>query len=548
MHKPEIIVSLPELLRRAAANWPERVAASFPEKDVSYGELWAGACDLAAQLIEAGVKPGEHVGLLIPNSASMLSSLFAISLIGAIPVALNTRYKSDELPYVVNQADLVAIVTISDVAMNNAGERVSYIDRLEEALPELRRLSGEISLSAAPRLRLVLTFGASSKRWIRTWIEGRSEETPAIAQRRCAIALDNIALLLYTSGTTSRPKGVLMSHKALVGTCIAGAVDRLGLKQSDIIWNPAPICHVSAFVAIIGAFAIGATYLTDAYFDASRVLAHLLSRKATVAFANFPPFYFGLQAAMRDSKTSLNDLRIVTTAASPAEIERIREVFPRALQLSVTGSTELCGSICINDASDSPEARAETAGRPLSGIVISIREAENFRALEPNVVGEIWVRGTCLLSGYYGDPSAYLTEQPDPGWFRTGDLGSLDEAGRLSFRGRLKDMLKVGGENVSAAEIEAYLLRHPAIAVAQVVAAHDEILGEVPAAFIELANGSSLSADEVIQYCRAGIAKYKVPKLVRFISEWPMSSTKIQKHQLKLLLETKSPDGGENPS
>lgn len=530
------IAPLPELLRRAAERWPDRVFASFPSGESKYSEMWQAACDVASLLLSQGVRHGEHVGLLMPNSQHLMESFFGISLIGAVPVALNTRYRSDELPYIIGHAELVGIVTTAQVGRNNGGEEIDYVARLLEALPGLTGSAGRIELADMPRLRFVAAFGKRSEPWVTEWQPGASDETPEIAARREAITLEDVACLIYTSGTTSRPKGAVTEHRALVTTCIRGAVDRLGLKKDDVIWNPAPICHVSAFVSIIGTLATGAEYVTAAYFEPEMVLAHLQRRKVTVAFANFPAFYFGLGEAMRRKATQLEHLHTVTTAASPPEIERVRETFPQALQLSVTGSTELSGCACINDRNDPPAARAETAGRPLDGIEVSIRDPENGAHLPAGEIGEIWFRGIGLFRNYHGDPKSPFTGKPDSGWFRTADLGTLDRDGRLAFRGRLKDMLKVGGENVSAAEIETFLLRHPAISVAQVVAQADDRLGEVPAAFIELKPGLHASAGEIVAYCKANIAGYKVPRTIRFMTEWPTSSTKIQKDRLRAML------------
>ncbi|MER2535137.1 MAG: class I adenylate-forming enzyme family protein [Rhizobiaceae bacterium] len=529
--------TLPHMMREAALRWPDRTAASFPDAEVTFRALWRGAAHVANALIAEGVGAGDHVGLLIPNSSRLLESFFAVSMIGAIPVVMNTRYRAEELPHVIKHADMVGIVTIADTALNNAGERIDYVARLGEALPGLAgQRAGAIALPEAPKLGFILAFGPRPEPWIGRIEPGQSDETPVIQARRQAVGLSDTAVLLYTSGTTSRPKGVVLLHEGLTTSCIRAAVDRLAMTEADVIWNPAPMCHISAFVALIGSLATGAEYVSASHFDADMVLEHLARRKPTIAFANFPAFYFGLQDAMRRTGLSLDSLKLVTTAAAPPEIERIRAAFPKALQISVTGSTELSGSICINNLDDTPAQRAETAGPPIRGVELSIRDPETSERRPQGEIGELWVRGICLFARYHKEPGSPLTGESEPGWFRTADLGTLDEGGRLTFKGRIKDMLKVGGENVSAAEIETFLLRHPAVAVAQVVAAPDDRLGEVPAAFIELARDATATAEEIVAYCKAGIAKYKVPRIVRFVREWPTSATKIQKERLRAML------------
>jgi acyl-CoA synthetase (AMP-forming)/AMP-acid ligase II len=342
------------------------------------------------------------------------------------------------------------------------------------------------------------------------------------------------ALLLYTSGTTSRPKGVRTPHRALVVTGVAGMVGRMGMTADDAVWSPAPLCHIGAYVALVGAFATGARFVSAPYFHADGAIELLDREQVTIAYAGFPAFYLDLANRLRETGRQLTHLRVLTTAAAPGEIERVRQGFPHTLQVSVTGSTELSGMICVNHSTDTPEQRATTAGLPLDGIEVSIRD-ERGTAVEAGATGEIWVRGYCLLSGYHKDPRPAVTGEPDPGWYRTGDLGALVE-GRLSFRGRIKDMIKVGGENVAAAEIEGFLLRHPAVALVQVVAAPDARLGEVPVAFVEVAPGHAVTGAELIEFCRGAMAAYKVPRAVRFVTEWPTSATKISKPALRALL------------
>ncbi len=536
--------TLPALLHRAAIHWSDRIAASFPDGELTYARLWSAACHIGHALLESGIQPGDHVGLLMPNNARMLAALYGVSMAGAIPVPLNTRYRSDELPYVIEHADMAGIVTMTDVSQNNAGELVDYLQRIEDALPALRAQSSTspFALAEAPRLRFVAAFGETKRGWVKRWEPGNAEESPALRARRDAVRPDDVAILLYTSGTTSRPKGVLQKHRTLMTVCTRGGA-RMGFGRDDVVWSPSPMCHIAAWVGILGCASVGAELLTSPYFEPAIVLDQLLRRRVTIAFANFPAFFFALGHLMQQRGARLPALKLLTTAASPAEIERIRKLFPGAKQVSVTGSTETAGCMCINDMNDPPEKCAETAGQPLEGIELSIRDVDTQEPLPAGSAGELWVRGVCLLAGYYKDPKPAFTGAPDPGWFRTADLFTLDEGGRLAFRGRIKDMLKVGGENVSAAEIENYLMALPEIAVVQVVSAPDDHLGEVPAAFIELKPGTCLSEQQVVDFCRSGIARFKVPRIVRFVTEWPMSSTKIQKERLRALLREAQPAG-----
>ena len=517
-------LGLPELLRRAARRWPDRVAAAFPGERLTYGELERRALDIGGRLVRAGVVPGDHVGLLVPNSGRFLATLLGIGLCGAVPVPLNTRFRTDELPYVVENADLVALVTVAEAEVNPRGEPVDYPARLAAALPSP---GGDPFCAEAPRLRFVAAYGPARHPWLTPWPEPAAGDLEPVPS-----APGGTALLLYTSGTTARPKGVHVTHRALVTTGVGGMLGRLGMTAEDVVWSPAPLCHIGAYVALVGAFATGARFVSAPYFRAEQAVELLDREQVTIAYAGFPAFYLDLARQLAGRR--LPALRMLTTAAAPGEIERVRAGLPDPLQVSVTGSTELSGTICVNDPTDTAEQRATTAGRPLDGIEVSIRDERGAR-VGAGGTGEIWVRGYCLLAAYHKDPAPVVTGGPDPGWYRTGDLGALVE-GRLSFRGRLKDMVKVGGENVAAAEVEGFLLRHPAVALVQVVAAPDDRLGEVPVAFVEVTPGHEVTEAELIGFCRGAMAAYKVPRAVRFVTEWPTSATKISKPALRALL------------
>lgn len=542
-------LGLPDLFRRAVRLWPERTAAAFPGERVSYDRLYAQALEVGERLVRAGVGPGDHVGLLLPNSGRFLATLLGIGLCGAVPVPLNTRFRTDELPYVVEHADLVGLVTVSGAEVNPRGDVVDYPARLAAALPSLG--GADAFCAEAPLLRFVAAYGPADRPWITPWtdpapttladpVPSAPVAPPGPAAPIApggdpawlhAAAPGDPALLLYTSGTTARPKGVLTSHRALVTTCALGMVGRLGMTADDVVWSPAPLCHIGAHMALVGALATGGRFVTAPFFDPDAAVDLLAAEGVTIAFAGFPAFYLDLARALERTGRTLPELRVLTTAAAPAEIERVRAGLPDVLQLSLTGSTELSGSICLSDRTDTAEQRASTAGRPLDGIEVSVRD-ERGEQLPAGGTGEIWVRGYCLLTGYHRDPAPALTAD---GWYRTGDLGAMVD-GRLSFRGRLKDMVKVGGENVAAAEVEGFLLRHPAVALVQVVGGPDDRLGEVPVAFIEVAPGQVLTEAAVLDFCRGALAAYKVPRAVRFVTEWPTSATKISKPALRALL------------
>ena len=232
-------------------------------------------------------------------------------------------------------------------------------------------------------------------------------------------------------------------------------------------------------------------------------------------------------------------VRLINNVGSAQALRENMRVWPSATHISAFGMTELSGIGSHTDPADSPQIRAETCGKPYEGVEVQVVEPDTGRICKADEQGELYVRGFLVFEGYYKQPDETAKAIDDQGWFHTGDLGSLDTEGRIRFHGRIKDVLKVGGENVSPLEIEAWLSTHPDVMVAQVVGVPDARLDEVVAAFIQLRPGATLSDKEVIDYCEGQIASFKVPRVVRFLNEWPMSATKIQKSVLREQFLTK---------
>jgi acyl-CoA synthetase (AMP-forming)/AMP-acid ligase II len=229
----------------------------------------------------------------------------------------------------------------------------------------------------------------------------------------------------------------------------------------------------------------------------------------------------------------LQHVRIVNNVGPPDLLRRYAATLPTATHVSAYGLTEGGGVVSFNDLDDSAEQLAETCGTPFEGVEVRVVDPDTGRVLPAGDRGELQIRGATLFSGYYRDQQKSHEVLAPGGWLRTGDLGALAEGGRIRYLGRIKDMLKVGGENVAAIEIESHLCTHPSIKVAQVIGVADDRLQEVPAAFVELHEGATLDALDVLRHCVGRIASFKVPRYVCFVTEWPMSATKVQKFRLR---------------
>ena len=294
-----------------------------------------------------------------------------------------------------------------------------------------------------------------------------------------------------------------------------------------------PFFHCGGFIPMLGCIAVGAKYCHPTHFDATEALQTLAGERCSVVYATFETIWTPVLSHPDFSRTDLSAIRIMHTVVSPERITQYEKRMPSARHISSYGSTEAATNLTLCLPGDSYELRMTTNGLPLEGMEIRIADPETFESLPPNTMGEVCFRGYAMFEGYYKDDEATAKAIDSDGWFHSGDRGQVDDAGYLIFGGRLKDMLKVGGENVAAIEVEDFLARNEAVAIAQVVGVPDARYGEVPAVYIQIADGASLSEDEVIDFCIGSIATYKVPRYVRFVDEWPMSGTKIQKFVLR---------------
>lgn len=531
------VTTLGDLLLTAADRYPDSAALILPGQRMTYGELAANALRRARSLQALGVKPHDHVGLLLPTSFEFVEMLFAIALCGAVAVPMNARYRHNELAYVIENGDLVAVFTTDRIA-----EQVNFVERLTSALPELKdvRDPHRLSLGAAPHLRNLVLLGASKSHGFLPESEfdalGEHWSEDSVHESRLQVRLRDVAIMLYTSGTTSNPKGCLLSHEAMVRNSIALGRHRYGLTHDDVFWSPLPMFHIAAILPLCAIFDVGGVYATMTHFDAGKALHMLEEERVTATYPCFVTIMSDLIHHPDFPKTDLSRIKLMNSnfAVQPAAIaEAMLKAMPDALYVGTFGMTETAGTVTTSRLDDPLAERIGRLGRPLPGVQVRIVDPQNGADVPAGTRGEVLVRGYSTLEGYYKDPQKTAQGLDAQGWFHTGDIGSLDAAGTMMFHGRVKDMLKVGGENVAAAEIESCLQRHPAVKLAQVVGVPDARLMEVAAAFVECHESVSVQAQELIDFCRREIASFKVPRHIRFVSAWPMSTSKIQKFRLR---------------
>jgi acyl-CoA synthetase (AMP-forming)/AMP-acid ligase II len=527
------VSSIGDLLLKAAALNPERVAVVMPDARIEYRPLKDRAIRFAGGLLELGVRRGDHIGLFVPNSIEYIEAFFAITLLGCVVVPINVRHKASEIGYIVANADLVALVT--------SGLDTSYVDLpsvLHDALPSLAASDSDLArldLLEAPKLRHVINMGGPAKRGMFP-----AEQLPAAdlekveAARRRVRVRDN-ALILYTSGTTASPKGCVLSHEAVTRGPVERARYRLKDDALDVTWAAGPLFHIGSLAPFIGSVGVAGTFLTDRFFDPGRAVRLMAEEGVTLAWPWFSAIVQGIVDHPNFDPKKFGRLKHLFLIAPEALVDRVQDLLPRTEILQACGMTETAGVFALSDPTDDRWTRSNLQGRAAPGVELRIIDTDTGADAPDGTMGEIWVRGFCVTEGYYGYPEQTAAALTSDGWLRTGDLYTRHANGNVLFGGRLKDMLKVGGENVATMEVEAFLCSHPDVKLAEVVGLPDPRLDEVPVAFVELRAESAATPEDIIAFCRNRISSYKVPRRVIVLAadEWPMSATKVDKRALR---------------
>jgi acyl-CoA synthetase (AMP-forming)/AMP-acid ligase II len=532
--------TLGDLLLRGSDLGGNKDALVFPGERKSYEEVVTSVLRRARGLKALGVKRGDHVGILLPSSIEFVETLFANAMLGAVSVLMNARYKAPEITYVTQNADLTTIVTNDLVS-----EHVDFGRRLVEALPGLQSATDakSLTLAEAPRLKRIVMLGGSTlpgfvdQKTFDAAVETVSEHD--VHATRLTVRVRDTAMILYTSGTSANPKGCLLSHEAVTREAGNLARYRWEFRSDERAWSPLPLFHIAAMLCMLGAMDVGGTFIGQPHFDAGESLKQIGEERVTMMFLPFVTFHQAMIAHPDWPTADLSSVRLQNScfAFMPERVgQAYREKAPNMLQVGTMGMTEATGIVTTGGYSMDPEMGFRKLGYPLAGIEMKIVDPETGEEKGVDERGEILIRGYNLFDGYYKDPEKTAQAFDEDGWYHSADIGSIDAQGHVMFHGRFKDMLKVGGENVAAAEVEAVLATHPAVRLAQVVGLPDERLAEIPAAYIERDGDITVAPDELIAYANSRLASFKVPRHIRFIDEWPMSASKIQKFKLRAAL------------
>ena len=510
------------LLDRTAAAHGDRDALVFDDRRLTWAETREQARAIARGLLAEGVRPGDHVAVWVPNRPEWVLLWFACSMVGAVVVPINTRYKTDEVGYILRQSDARLLVLVPSFAGIDHLAMLAALRARE--LPALRQVVvlGDAAPEGAVTLDAFVASGAAVGEAALDAVAGaRTEADPTI--------------IVYTSGTTGHPKGAVHTHRILRNEhSIAEALDH---DASSRVMNHMPFFHVAGgFTGILPPLITGGAMVLMDRWDPARAF-ELIERERVTVFSGIPTHFIDLLGHPDRERFDVSSLRSgwIGGANNPPEVidGAIGTLGMEGL-LPVYGMTETTSITTIPRLGDPLEVVKAGKGLPVSDVEVKVVDTATGAELDAGAEGEVCVRGHLVMEGYYQDPEATAAVIDADGWFHTSDLGVLDEQGYLEITGRKTDMFIVGGSNAYPAEIESALAEHPDVTQAYVVGRPDGRLGEVGHAFVQLRPGASPDPDAIIAFCRGRLADYKVPRTVEFVTEWPMTATgKIQRYKLR---------------
>ncbi|MCI0432920.1 MAG: AMP-binding protein [Gemmatimonadetes bacterium] len=502
--------SVASVLRSTVSTHSGRTFLAHGERRFTYAQVDQQAGALAAALRELGIGKGDRIAIDLPNAPEFVVSLFAAAKLGAIVVPLNPRYTLNELQYMLRHSEAEVIVGVENF------NGIDYLQVFEGLLTTL------------PGLQYAVTVGEED-----LWYDDRIYQFEDLVSSGAGRDLPGVEVdpfrdtftILYTSGTTGKPKGVELTHANLLSAA-AATIEAIDLDQDDVVFGISTLFHVFGLgPGILGTLMAGATLVLDDGQDATDALERIERHRVTVHYGVPTAFVTEMRAA-EGGGHDLSSLRTGIVAGAPIGYDlilRLREEFCPNLCVAYS-LTETASAVAVTRPGDPVEKQLATVGRPLAGTEIRILDLDGT-ILPEESLGELAVRGPGVMKGYYRQPGE-TTQAFDPdGYFRTGDLGIIDEEGYVHIVGRRKELIIRGGFNVHPREVEDRLQAHPAVLESVVVGVPDDVLGERVCACIMPVEGAIVTGEEIMAWCRDALADYKVPDLVRFFDAFPLTGS-----------------------
>lgn len=529
-----------ELLDQQVQKQPDKEALVYDYPEIglqlrlSFSQYRAEVDRLAKGLLALGVQKGEHVAVWAPNVPEWIYLQFALARIGAVMVTVNTAYKAAEVEYVLRQGDITTLFLVEDFRGN------PYLNSVYQVAPELRELADPLheplQSASLPRLQHVVLIGNVERPGTMLYAQlctlGERVSEEERKQRLVSVTPQDVAMIMYTSGTTGFPKGAMLTHYNIVNTM---QVVTMGKDYSaDRYVNPMPLFHIAGSNFVIFSLMNGLTMIPLIAFDPTKELELLSQEKGTSSFC-VPTMLIAMMNHPKFDTYDLSSLRQVYTGGTAIPVVLLEQFKAKtgADCKIFFGMTESAGAGIMTLDDDSFELKSSTVGKPAPHLEVKIIGGTG----EPvgfGERGELFMRGFPVMKGYYNMPQKTAEAIDSEGWLHTGDLATMNAQGYVNIVGRVKDMIIRGGENVYPAEVEQFLMRHPKIADAQVFGVPDTLMGEEAVAAVRLKPGEQVPADELREYCRANISRHKVPKYFSFVTEYPMTASgKIKKFELR---------------
>ncbi len=533
------------LLEQQAKNDPDREFIVYPDRDLrfTYKEFNQRVDNLAKGLIEIGIGVGDHLGIWARNVPDWLTYFFAAAKLGAVPVTINTYYKSHELQYVVQQSDMKALALVDGYK----GGNYSYLDILYEIAPEIRETSSftrQVKTDKFPVLKSIIYMGPEKHRGMYSTNElialGSHMPDDKLRENMAKISNRDMVNMQYTSGTTGYPKGVMLTHRNIINNGFYIG-ERQNLTALDRVCLPVPLFHCFGIVlGIMAVFTHGATAVMLEQFDPLDALAAIEKEKATAIYG-VPTMFIAEMTHPLFNKFDLSSLRTGIMAGSPCPIEWMEKAMTLMNMREITityGLTECSPAITMTSVDDSIERKVATIGKKMPHCDVKLVDPETNLEVGIDTPGEICCRGYNVMKGYYKQPEETAKAIDADGYLHSGDLCTVDKDGYYRVTGRLKDMIIRGGENVYPREIEEFYYKMPGVKDVQVVGTPDRKFGEAVCAFVILHPGENVTIEEIQDFARAKMAPYKVPQYVWIIEEFPLTTSgKIQKFILREMAE-----------
>ncbi len=531
--------TLGEILERWAYESPDKEFMVYPDRDLrfTYRQFNKRVDDLAKGLLYIGVTPGDKVGIWAKNVPDWTTFMFATAKIGAVLVTINTSYKLAELEYLLRDAD------INTLCMADGYRDSDFVDMAFQLVPELKEQTREsLNSKSFPELKNVVFIGQQKHRGMYNTAElillGNHIDDVELENIKTSLNCHNVVNMQYTSGTTGFPKGVMLSHHNILNNGLAtGQCMKYTADERLLVCVPMFHCF-GCVLALCAIITHGATIVFNEEFEPLLVLASVQKEKCTALYGVPTMFIAELHHPMF-KMFDLSSLRTGIMAGAPCPIETMNQVMSKMNMkdiIIVYGLTESSPGMTATRTHNSAEVRCTTVGYEFPNVEVKIVNPDNGEECKIEEQGEICCKGYNVMKGYYKKPEATNRAIDKDGWLHSGDLAVKTPDGFYRITGRIKDMIIRGGENIYPREIENFLYRMPQIEAIEVAGVPSTKYGEQVGAFIKVKEGQALKEEEIIDFCRGQIARFKIPKYIFFVNDFPMTASgKIQKYKLSEL-------------